>query len=168
MTKDEFKMKLGYKRPATNEIVNYTVLDETTAPASIDWRTKGAVTGVKDQGQCGSCWAFSAIGSLEGHHQIATGNLVSLSEQQIVDCSHEGGSQGCNGGFMNQALTYAISHKIMKEADYGYTATDGSCKYNAAKGVFTAKQVFNVQPNKPAQLKAAAALGPVTIAIEAD
>jgi len=79
-------------------------LDTESIPASVDWRTSGAVNGVKDQGQCGSCWAFSSIAAIEGHHQIATGQLLSLSEQQLVDCSGSFGNQGCNGGEMSAAF----------------------------------------------------------------
>merc|ERR1712187_883273 len=98
---------------------NHTYNGETLA-TSVDWTTKGAVTPVKNQGQCGSCWSFSTTGALEGAHFQATGNLVSLSEQQFVDCDHV--DQGCNGGLMDNAFKFAETTKIMTEADYPYKA----------------------------------------------
>merc|ERR1711998_366654 len=79
---------------------------------SVDWTTKGAVTPVKDQGQCGPCWAFSTTGGLEGAWEIATGNLKSLSEQQYVDCDTAGGNAGCNGGDMATAIGWSESKDI--------------------------------------------------------
>jgi len=157
---------LGAKKNINEAIVAPTYLDESNLAATVDWRAKGAVTGVKNQGQCGSCWSFSTTGTLEGFHKIKSGNLVSLSEQQFVDCSTT--SYGCNGGFMTLALQYAKANPIEREQDYPYTAQNGNCKYNRSKGVVQATQVFQVPQNNNAQLKAAVNKGPVSIAIEAD
>merc|ERR1719333_1305037 len=94
---------------------------------SLDWTAKGAVTPVKDQGQCGSCWSFSTTGSLEGAAEISTGKLVSMSEQQFVDCD-TAQDQGCNGGLMDNAFTYAKTTAICTEASYPYEGRDGTCK----------------------------------------
>jgi hypothetical protein len=93
----EYKKLLGFKMPADHVMKTPKVLNTTDLPASVDWRTKGAVNAVKDQGQCGSCWAFSATAAVEGAHFLATGNLLSLAEQQFVDCDTS--SYGCSGGW---------------------------------------------------------------------
>merc|ERR1712050_585043 len=94
--------------------------------ASVDWTKQGAVTPVKNQGQCGSCWSFSTTGSLEGAWEIATGKLVSLSEQQFVDCDKE--DSGCNGGLMDTAFRFAETHALCTEGNYAYKAKKGKCK----------------------------------------
>jgi C1A family cysteine protease len=139
-------------------------------PSSIDWRTLGAVTPVKDQGQCGSCWSFSATGAMEGAWSIHTGNLVSLSEEQLVDCSKRYGNLGCNGGLMDNAFQYAIDNGMCVESDYPYTAStgsSGSCQSTCDPEV-TVKDCADVPANNQLALKEAVSFGPVSIAIEAD
>jgi len=137
-------------------------------PTSIDWRTKNAVTPVKDQGQCGSCWAFSATGSMEGAWAIKKTALVSLSEQQLVDCSTSQGNEGCNGGLMDYAFEYVIANKgITTETAYPYKAVDGRCN-KAVKSAVTISSYKDIKANDDASMQAAVVLGPVSVAIEAD
>ncbi|WAR08967.1 CATL-like protein [Mya arenaria] len=120
-------------------------------PDQVDWRQKGYVTPVKNQGQCGSCWSFSATGSIEGQHFKATGKLISLSEQQLVDCSGSFGNQGCNGGLMDQAFEY-----------------ERDCTFDEYKVEATVTGYVDIPEGSESQLQAAvAAIGPVSIAIDA-
>jgi len=141
-------------------------------PASVDWNAKGAVTPIKNQGQCGSCWAFSTTGSVEGAWEIATGKLVSLSEQQLVDCSKAEGNQGCNGGLMDNGFKYFETAAICTEDSYPYAGKTGTtCKATSctdgipAGGVKGFKDVAKDDMNA---LMEAVSIGPVSIAIEAD
>ncbi|KAG6478624.1 cysteine proteinase 1-like [Zingiber officinale] len=118
------------------------ILPTNDLPEKFDWRDHGAVTPVKNQGSCGSCWTFSAAGALEGANFLATGKLESLSEQQLVDCDHECDSsesgacdQGCNGGLMTTAFEYLLkSGGLEREEDYPYTGTDrGTCQFDKSK-----------------------------------
>jgi cathepsin L len=170
MTNEEFGLKMkGYKhveRPLMRS-KNVEVLSEANLADSIDWTTKGAVTPVKNQGQCGSCWSFSTTGSIEGANQIKTGNLVSLSEQELVDCAGSYGNQGCNGGLMDYGFEYAKAKGLCTEASYPYTAKDGSCQSSCTAAV-TIGGYKDVTPDSETQLAAAVNMGPVSVAIEAD
>jgi len=174
MTHAEFKAtKMGYNkidRSYARKMNSAGPHDNIVAPATVDWRSKGAVTPIKNQQQCGSCWAFSTTGSTEGAVQIATGKLISLSEQQLVDCSQAQGNQGCEGGLMDQAFQYIISNNgITTEANYAYTAQDGTCNSTAAAAVAaTITGYTDVTSGSETALIAAVAVGPVSVAIEAD
>ena len=141
------------------------------APASVDWTTKGAVTPVKNQAQCGSCWAFSTTGGLEGAYVVAGNKLTSFSEQQLVSCD-KNGDQGCNGGLMDNAFAWIKKNGgLCTEADYKYTSgggQSGKCKKTckAVKGS-APKKVTDVKASDAA-LMSALAHQPVSVAIEAD
>jgi C1A family cysteine protease len=170
LTQQEFSdLYLGYL-PRQNDYLRS--LNEHVAPAnqvladSLDWRTKGAVTPVKDQAQCGSCWAFSTTGSVEGANQIKTGQLQSLSEQQLVDCAGSAGNQGCNGGLMDDAFEYIIKNGgIGSEASYPYTAKDGKC--NKVSSVATVSKYVDVKKGDEAGLLSAVNIEPVSVAVDA-
>jgi len=157
-------------------------MDVPAAPASFDWRTKGVVTPVKDQGQCGSCWAFSTIANIESLYAIKGNPLTQFSEQLIVDCSHgccqvEGQSvcnQGCDGGWPWSAFFDIISWKgVERESDYPYTAQDGTCNRKASLTIAPIKNYTCVTtPNGAAadegQMAAFLAVnGPLSVALDA-
>merc|ERR1712137_1341961 len=136
---------------------------------AVDWTTKGAVTPVKNQGQCGSCWSFSTTGALEGAYEIASGNLVPLSEQQFVDCDKV--DSGCSGGLMDNGFTFAESNAICTEESYPYKAKAGtcaaaSCTVGLPKGTVTGYK--DVSADSEDAMKSAVSQQPVSIAIEAD
>jgi C1A family cysteine protease len=143
-------------------------LDESNLAASIDWRSKNAVTPVKNQAQCGSCWAFSTTGAVEGADAIKSGSLKSFSEQQLVSCSKQ--NSACNGGLMDYAFQYIKTNPLELESNYPYTSGTGrvaSCSYSKSRGVGTVSAFTDVQ-HTATQMRAALAKGPVSVAIEAD
>jgi hypothetical protein len=168
LTSEEFKNThlSTYKRtfPRNETRLPLTPLD------SVDWRTKGAVTPVKNQGQCGSCWSFSTTGSTEGAWAIAGHKLVSLSEQQLMDCSTAEGDHSCQGGLMDYGFEYIIKNGgIDTESDYPYKMRNEACETAKEKNI--AAQITSytdVPKSEAAQLEAAIAKGPVSVAIEAD
>jgi cathepsin L len=135
----------------------------------VNWVQKGAVTGVKNQGQCGSCWSFSTTGSVEGAHFLAGKSLVSLSEQNLVDCSTSEGNEGCNGGLMDNAFKYIISnHGIDTEASYPYRATGpNSCQFKAANIGATITGFRDISSGSEAALQTGVDKQPVSVAIDA-
>ncbi|XP_072021116.1 digestive cysteine proteinase 2-like isoform X1 [Amphiura filiformis] len=139
-------------------------------PDTVDWRTKGYVTPVKNQNQtqCESGWAFSATGALEGQHFAKTGTLVSLSEQQLVDCSRSLGNMGCNGGWMDQAFQYITDNGgINTEAAYPYTAREGICKYTASNVGATTTGYVPLGPYATeSDLQVAVRIGPISVLID--
>jgi len=173
LTAAEFKAtKLGYihRDNSYYRSKNEVDLSGVDAPASVDWRNSNAVTPVKNQGQCGSCWAFSTTGSIEGAVAIKTKVLTSLSEQQLVDCSHKYGNLGCNGGLMDDGFKYVIANKgLDTEDDYAYTAKGGVCdKTKEAKKHSPITSFVDVKSGDETALLNAVAIGPVSVAIEAD
>merc|ERR1719450_1660916 len=144
-------------------------VSNASLPASVDWTTKGAVTPVKNQAQCGSCWSFSTTGSLEGAWEIATGKQTVLSEQQFVDCDKV--DEGCNGGLMDNAFKYAEQNALCTEGSYSYEGRAGTCRATSCTvgipkgGVTGYKDVAKDDMNA---LMEAVAQQPVSIAIEAD
>lgn len=143
--------------------------DNEPVVATVDWRTKGVVTGVKNQGECGSCWAFSTTGSLEGQHAIKTGQLVSLSEQQLMDCSTAYGNHGCSGGLMDNAFRYIESTQgLDTEECYRYEAHDETCHYRTTCIGATLSSYRDVEHRSEEALQSAVqTVGPVSVAIDA-
>jgi C1A family cysteine protease len=137
-----------------------------TADASVDWRTNNAVTPVKDQGQCGSCWSFSATGAMEGAWAIANNELLSFSEEKLIDCSSDYGNHGCNGGIMESAFHYSVDNGICSESEYPYTAKQGQCQQ--CENVASISGCVDVTPNNQQHLAEAVSIGPVSVAIQAD
>ncbi|KAL3886607.1 hypothetical protein ACJMK2_026591 [Sinanodonta woodiana] len=175
MTPEEFVSAMnGFRMNATKpfqcgKFMALSHIKLSDLPTTVDWRKEGYVTGVKNQGQCGSCWAFSATGSLEGQHFKKTGQLVSLSEQNLVDCSGKEGNLGCQGGLPDQAFDYVIQNKgIDTEESYPYTEKNGVCKFKRANVGATAVSCLDIEQGSETDLqKAVATVGPISVGIDA-
>jgi len=172
-------VKLGLKKSteSTGAFTHNAPANMMGVPASIDWVSKGAVTGVKDQGQCGSCWSFSTTGALEGAYEIKYKSLVSFSEQNFVDCDTKdngGTDMGCHGGLMDSAFDWATKWGgVCTEAAYPYTSGTtkqrGTCNTKCTKNANVApKSHTDVQKNSDSAMMSALAQQPVSVAIEAD
>jgi len=173
-TAEEFKVLLGYKQELrTSDVIKEPLPYVNSNAATVDWTTKGAVTPVKNQGQCGSCWAFSTTGAVEGAYFIKNGTLLSFSEQELVSCDYGiTKNMGCNGGLMDKAFKWLESNALQVEDKYPYTSGAGqraACSTSSEAGA-TAK-VCSYQDcvaGDADSLKAALDKGPVSVAIEAD
>ena len=159
-----FIMKANENKYSTHNNSNKTI------PTSVDWRAEGIVTDVKDQKDCGSCWAFSAVGAIEGQHAKKSGNLTSLSEQNLVDCAWKFGCDGCEGGWPEAAMRYVISnHGIDTETGYPYLAIDENCNFTTNNTGATLSKTVNISHNNMTDLyDAIANIGPVSVAIDAE
>lgn len=168
-TREEFRSTYMTNRYRPHSRV-YTRKATNITPDAVDWRANGWVTNVKDQQQCGSCWAFSAIGAIEGQHANATKSLVSLSEQNLVDCSYGFGNEGCNGGWPEAAMRYVINRTgVDTESSYPYMGDDESCTFkNMSVGAYINKTVNVSSGDMNALYHAIANVGPISVAIDAE
>jgi len=164
-TNAELNRIRGYRSTGA---VNAITENDTPNADSVDWNTAGCVTAVKNQGSCGSCWSFSTTGSMEGAHCAEGNTLVSLSEQELVDCDTADGNAGCNGGDMATAMLWTESNALCTEDDYKYTGKDGSCKESSCTGAVKCTGYTNVTAGSSSGLMASIETAPTSIAIEAD
>jgi hypothetical protein len=165
LTSDEFKtLYLGLNVLNASQCGIFSDEDVKDVPTLLDWRVKNAVTPVKDQGQCGSCWAFAVTETLESAYYIKTGDLEVLAPQELVDCDTN--SFGCAGGYPELALQYVEEHGLVLESEYPYTAIDGVCKGKDSN--YKMSQCFEVPANDEALLQKAVVAAPLVVLIEAD
>ncbi|XP_015790859.1 cathepsin L1 [Tetranychus urticae] len=166
------KLMNGFKahlRLHTYNASTFLTPHNVALPKSVDWREKGYVTEVKNQGQCGSCWAFSTTGALEGQNYRKSGKLVSLSEQNLVDCSKKFGNNGCEGGLMDNAFSYIRhNHGIDTESAYPYDGKDERCRFTRKDIGATDTGFVDIEAGSEQKLmEAVATVGPVSVAIDA-
>ncbi|XP_020827358.1 LOW QUALITY PROTEIN: procathepsin L-like [Phascolarctos cinereus] len=172
MTNEEFRQVMNGFRQHISKKYKRTLFHEphfVQIPESVDWRDKGYVTPVKNQGRCGSCWAFGATGSLEGQWFRKTGKLVSLSEQNLIDCSRNDGNRGCNGGLVDNAFEYVKKNGgIDTEESYPYAAMNGYCRYQPENSGANVTGYVDIPSGQEMELaEAVATVGPISVAVDA-
>ncbi|KAL6841187.1 hypothetical protein ACP4OV_029156 [Aristida adscensionis] len=173
LTNEEFRAtrtNKAFKRDSMSILIGfkYENISLNSLPTTVDWRTKGAVTPIKDQGDCGSCWAFSAVAAIEGITKLTTGKLFSLSEQEIVDCDVNGTEDGCQGGWMDGAFNFTITNGgLTTEANYRYKGKQGKCKADkATESTVTINGYEDVPADDEAALMKAVANQPVSVVMD--
>ena len=143
--------------------------EKTEVNKNVDWRKRGVVTNVKNQGDCGSCWAFSSTGSIEGINAIKYNKLYNASEQQLIDCSTREGNKGCQGGLMDNAFKYVIQNKgLCSENDYSYKQEESFCKSFRCNNIVNIDDYSDIKPNDENILMKAVSQQPVSVAIQAN
>lgn len=173
-TEQEFEAFLAKSGPFKRQEGNHVIFDASQyafTPDSKDWVSEGAVTPVKNQGSCGSCWAFSTTGSLEGANKLQSGGdgiLASLSEQELVDCSKSAGNMGCNGGLMDNAFKWIKSNGLCLESAYPYTGQDGTCKKSRCQAKISTIKSWTDVSSEEDLATAVGNEGPVSIAVDAN
>ncbi|KAL9267215.1 Senescence-specific cysteine protease SAG39-like protein [Drosera capensis] len=174
LTREEFRAsRLGYKRQNVSALNQKSILfrygNLTGVPSAVNWVTQGAVTPIKDQGSCGCCWAFSAVAAVEGLTQIKTGKLISLSEQEVVDCDAFHSDLGCFGGTPDGAFLYMLRNGgLTTEANYPYRGFGWFCNTNRASQI--AAKISNyedVPENNEAAMMQAVSVQPISVALDA-
>jgi len=169
MTNAEFRARFNGMNISAKPTHKKSRFSVKATAGDVDWRKEGAVTGVKNQGQCGSCWSFSSTGSIEGAWKLAGNKLTSLSEQNLIDCSTAQGNEGCEGGLMDQAFQYVISNNgIDTEASYPYTATGpNACRFTRSNVGASIKSFHDVPSGSESALLNAVTKTPTSVAIDA-
>ncbi|RWS28941.1 cathepsin L3-like protein [Leptotrombidium deliense] len=171
MTNAEFKTKmtgLRHKKPVTPKLKTVHKVSATNVKASVDWREKMVVTPVMNQGECGSCWAFSAASALETHTALKTGKLVQLSAQHLIDCDDD--NDGCEGGLMNPAFEYVKQNNgLATDASYPYEERKGKCRYRNITIGASCRGYIDIAPyNENLMRDVVATTGPVCVGIDGD
>jgi len=171
MSPEEFSMRNGYKHSGSRVADSLVeLLDVKDLPDSFDWRSKGAVNPVKNQAQCGSCWAFATVANIEGAGFVETGKLVSLSEQELVDCDKDTGDEGCQGGLPSNAYKDMIKDHLGLELEsaYPYKARDGTCQKDSSKEVAFISAWQQISTDEDQIAAALVKYGPLAIGINAN
>lgn len=165
LTQDEFVstyLGASVNKKFTDGTEGRTLVDSPIV-GDVDWTSVGKVTEVKNQGGCGSCWAFSAVGAIESAYLIQKGATLNLAEQQLVDCSRSYGNNGCGGGWMDSAFAYVRDHGLVQTSQYAYVARDQTCKIDSGEyRVSGFKDVAGCE-----NLSNALSTGPVSVAVDA-